>query len=77
MDLGTGGYGGYMGHVHPLFNNWSMCIFSCTLIALLENFENAKMNRKIHVSGDFRRPKFQNFLAPGPPSSFALLKPPY
>ena len=37
------------------------CPFSCNLVALLKNFENAKMNRKMHVSGDFRRSKFQNF----------------
>ena len=31
------------------------------LVVLLENFEDAKMSKKVHVSGDFRRSKFQNF----------------
>ena len=47
----------------------AMCPFSCNLVALFESFKNAEMNRKIRVSGDFRRSKFQNFpgACPGTP----------
>ena len=38
------------------------CPFSCNLVALLETFENAKINRKTYASSDFRRSKFQNSL---------------
>lgn len=31
------------------------------MVTLLENFEDAKRNGKIQISGDFRRPKFQIF----------------
>ena len=34
---------------------------SALLAALLENLENAKIGRKIHLSGDFRRSIYQNF----------------
>ena len=63
---------GHRGHVSPNFSNIrAKCSFSCNLVALLENFGNAKMNRKIRVSCDFRRSEFQDFPgkhALGPPS---------
>ena len=51
------------------------CPSSCNLAAFLEDFENVTMNRKIHVSGDFRGSKFQNFPgehASDPPSGCFL-----
>ena len=57
MDVGTGGTGGHFSKTRP------KCPFSCNLVALLDNTENAKMNSKTRVSGDFRRSKFQNFPA--------------
>ena len=44
--------------------------FSCNLVILLENIENAQTDRKIDVSGNFRISKFQNVSgehAPRPP----------
>ena len=46
------------------------CPLWLILVTLLEDFEDAKIDRKIHVSSDLRRSKFQNFSgehAPGPP----------
>ena len=42
----------------PLFKVSCKYPFSCNLVALLENSAVAKINRKMHVSGDFRRSKF-------------------
>ena len=73
MDIEPGGTGGTC---PPLFKGLEKVSLLCSLVALLENLENAKMNRKIHVSGDFKRSKFQNFPeehAHGSPSWFAFL----
>ena len=51
MDVGTGGQGAHTPHFSK---TGKKCPFSCNLVASLENFENTKINRKIHVSGDFR-----------------------
>ena len=45
MDIGTRGHKGRM-HL-PLLTTQAKCAFLCNLVAFLENFENAKMNRKI------------------------------
>ena len=45
------------------------CPFSCNSVAFLEDFEDAKINRKMHVFSDFKRSEVQNFpreLAPVP-----------
>ena len=76
MDVGTGGR---RGHVPPhLSKTGAKCPFLCNLAALFENFENSKMNRKIHAFGDFRRSKFQSFpgsIPPGPLSGLHCLAP--
>ena len=49
---------------------------SCNLVTLLENFEDAKTNRNIHLSGDVGSSKLQNFLgehAPGHPLAGSYL----
>ena len=58
----------------PPFNVLGKCPFSYNLVALLETFEDAKLNRKIHVSGDFRRSKFQNFPGSRPPDPLVALQ---
>ena len=67
MDIGTGGKGG----TYPsTFQRPFMCPYLFTFVALLENFQDAKMNKKILVPSDFRRSKLQNFPgehALGPP----------
>ena len=45
----------------PLFKDSGKVFLSANLVVLLESFENAKMNRKLRVSGDFRGSKLQNF----------------
>ena len=70
---------GAQGARPPHFSkNRAKCPFSCNLVTLLKNTENAKMNRKIEVSGDFRRSKFQNSrgsMPPDPPSCSHCLTP--
>ena len=58
MDIGTGGTGDSC----PLLlsKSPSKCPFSHYLVVLLENSEDAKMNRQIHVSSDIGRSKFQD-----------------
>ena len=60
----------------PLFSKyWAKCPFSCNLVALLEDSEDAKLTNKKHVSNDFRGSKFQNFPgkhAPSPPKSISI-----
>ena len=68
MDVGAGEH---RGHVPPpTFQRFGQSDpFHVTWFALLKNFEDIKINRKIHVSGDFKRSKFQNLAgehAPGP-----------
>ena len=58
MDVGTGGTGDTC---LPLVKDSGKVPFSCSLVALLESFEDAKTTSKIHVSSDFRGSKFQNF----------------
>ena len=55
-------------HVPPhLSKTWTKCPLSSNLVALLENFEDVKINRKIHASSNFRRSKVQNGNAPRSP----------
>ena len=50
---------GDRGHEPPTFQRLvANCSFLCNLVVVLESFENAKMDRKTRVSGDFGRPKF-------------------
>ena len=59
MDVGTGGH---REHMPPHFSKTrAKGPFSCNLVALLENFENAKVSSKIHVSSNFRGSMFLNF----------------
>ena len=39
----------------------AQCPFSCNLVALLEDYEDAKITGKIHVSSNFRGSTFKNF----------------
>ena len=66
MDVGTGGHRGLCLHFSKV---WTKRPSSCSLVALLESFEDAKTTSKIHVSSDFRASEFQNFpgACPGPP----------
>ena len=58
MDVGTGGQ---KGERTPHFSKArEQCPFSCNFVALLENLEDAKTDRNVNVSGDFRRPKCHN-----------------
>ena len=72
MDAGTGGAQGHFPPPH-VSKSRGKCPFSYNVNALLEKVEDAKIRRKIHDSGDFRRSKFQNLKgehAPGRPSRF-------
>ena len=51
---------GAKGHEPPLFKDLGKVPFSSSLVALLENFENTAMNKKIHISGGFRSYKLKN-----------------
>ena len=57
----------------PLFKDLGKMLLFCNLVAVLEKFENAKMNRKIHISGNFRRSKFQSFAGEHAPRNCRLL----
>ena len=43
------------------------CLFSCNLVALLENLEDAKTSSRMQISSDFRGSKFRNFSGSNPP----------
>ena len=59
---------GHRGYVStPLFKDSCKVPLSCNLVALLENIENAQMNRKIDIFSEFRRCKSQNFQGSMPP----------
>ena len=73
MDVGAWGH---REHVPPTFQRLGHSVpFRAILVALLENFENAKMNRKMDVFGDFRRSKFHNFSASQTKRSISLPTP--
>ena len=59
MDVGIGGKGGTCLHFSKSRAN---CPFSCNLAALLKDSEDAKIASRMHVSIDFRRSRFRNFL---------------
>ena len=61
MDVGNGG-GEHWGCVLHCLNAWAKCSFSCKLVALLENFEGAKIDIEMHVSSDVKNSKLQHFL---------------
>ena len=52
VEIGTEGKGGRCPH---FLKTRAKCPFLCNLVALLENFEDLKLNRKIHVPGNFIR----------------------
>ena len=73
IDIGAGGT---LETCPPHFSmTQAMCPLSCSLFALLENFEEAKIHRKIYFFRDCRRSKFQNvpWSLPRPPGSMLTL----
>ena len=47
MDVGTGGRD-TGGKCHHFYKTQARCPFSCSLVTLLENFEDAKISRNVH-----------------------------
>ena len=71
MDIRTGVQWAFA----PYFSkSWTQCPILCILVALLENSKGTKINRRIHVSGNFRGPGFQNFLGEHAPCPLADLQ---